>query len=289
VTHAPHHPHPRPATPAPGPPHRDARALPTWAARLPWLLAGGGVLTQITFPLTGGGTYALTVAAVVLLAASALTHALTRGVGTATALVVVVGGGAFAAEAIGLWTAFPFGAYDYTGTLGPEAAGVPLLVPLAWIMMAWPALLAARHLLDRLLTRRPRWLTVVVAAWALTAWDVFLDPQMVDAGHWAWDNPTPALPGVPGIPVTNFVGWLVVSLVITLVLDPLAGDAPDSPDGAPLAVFCWTYLSSVMANAVFFGRPWVALVGALVMGVVAVPLLVVLVREHRHRRPGEPW
>ena len=32
-------------------------------------------------------------------------------------------------------------------------------------------------------------------------WDLFLDPQMVDAGHWTWRDPTPALPGVPGIPV----------------------------------------------------------------------------------------
>ena len=247
----------------------------TWVRWVPWVLAGAGILSQIAFPLTGGGTYALTVSAVAFLAASALAHAvITRGVLAGVALVVVAGGGAFVLEAVGLATGYPFGAYDYTGTLGVEALGVPLLVPLAWIMMAWPALAVAR----RLTRGRPRWTTPVVAAWALTAWDVFLDPQMVDAGHWYWLNPTPALPGVPGIPITNFLGWLVVSYLIGLVLDRLVADGPD---GVPVTVFVWTFLSSVMANAVFFGRPSVALVGALVMGVVGVPLIVGLVRERR--------
>ena len=49
----------------------------------------------------------------------------------------------------------------------------------------------------------------------------------------------------------------------------------------PLTVYLWTYFSSVMANALFFGRPPVALVGALVMGVVAVPLARRLLRERR--------
>ena len=37
-------------------------------------------------------------------------------------------------------------------------------------------------------------------------WDLFLDPQMVAAGHWTWLDPDPALPGVPGVPLTNYAG-----------------------------------------------------------------------------------
>ena len=54
-------------------------------------------------------------------------------------------------------------------------------------------------------------------------------------------------------------------------------------DGVPVTVYTWTYLSSVMANAVFFGRPWVSLLGAVLMGVVAVPLGVHLLRALRRR------
>jgi putative membrane protein len=39
------------------------------------------------------------------------------------------------------------------------------------------------------------------------------------------------------------------------------------------------YVSSVLANAVFLGRPWVALIGGIVMGLVAVPLAYSLARD----------
>ena len=47
---------------------------------------------------------------------------------------------------------------------------------------------------------------VAVGALALASWDLFLDPQMVDAGHWRWADPLPALPGVH---CTKWVGGLV--------------------------------------------------------------------------------
>ena len=49
-----------------------------------------------------------------------------------------------AKESIGVATGYPFGQYHYTGTLGPAVLGVPVLVPLAWVMMAYPCLLAGR-------------------------------------------------------------------------------------------------------------------------------------------------
>ena len=281
------------------------RAVPQRAPRaVPWVLAAAGVLSQIAFPLTGGGTLGLTVASVVLLASAAVADAAVRfGPAVAAGLLAGVGGLGLVAEAVGVRTGYPFGEYAYTGTLGTEVADVPVLVPLAWVMMAWPALAVAR----RLVGARGRAATALVGAGALTAWDVFLDPQMVDAGHWAWADPTPALPGVAGIPLTNFAGWLLVSLVVVALLDRLvplpaepARPGPDRPgpdrpgpdrpgrrrgrpasDAVPLTVYLWTYASSVMAHAVFFGRPPVALVGAVLMGLVAWPLVVTLRRERR--------
>ena len=84
------------------------------------------------------------------------------------------GGGGLAAEAVGVRTGLPVRRLPYAGTLGPEVLDVPLVVPLAWTMMAYPVLLAARRL-----TRR--WAPLVGGS-ALAAWDVFLDPQMVGDG-----------------------------------------------------------------------------------------------------------
>jgi uncharacterized membrane protein len=243
-----------------------------------WALGAGGVVAQMVFPFTDGGTVALTVASVVLLAAAAVLHAAaTRGPRSAAALVAVAAGGGLLAEAVGVRWGVPFGDYDYTGTLGLELLGVPVLVPLAWAMMAYPALLVGRVLAGA----RGRLATAAVAAWTLTAWDVFLDPQMVDAGHWRWEHPTPALPGVEGIPLTNFAGWLAVSFAMSLVLDRLVSRRPIGDDLLPLSVVVWTYASSVLAHAVFFGRPPVAVAGGVLMGLTVVPLVVLLVRRRR--------
>ncbi|WP_211357102.1 carotenoid biosynthesis protein [Nocardioides rubriscoriae] len=243
----------------------------SWPRAVVVALAAAAVLVQMAFPFTDGGTLAMTAASVLLLAGAAIGHALvTHGVRAAAALVLVAGGGGLLVEVVGVRTGVPFGAYSYAGTLGPQVAGVPVLVPLAWVMMTWPAL----HV-GRLLGGGHRVRTAVVGAWALVSWDVFLDPQMVDDGHWTWADPHPALPGVEGIPLTNFAGWLLVSLLLCAVLDRVVGRARPVPVGLarlPLAVYLWTYASSVLAHAAFFGRPSVAVVGSVVMGVVAVPV-----------------
>ncbi|MBK9747058.1 MAG: carotenoid biosynthesis protein [Chloroflexi bacterium] len=51
---------------------------------------------------------------------------------------------AWLTEFIGHTTGFPFGSYDYTPRLQPQVGGVPLLIPLAWLMMLPPAWAMAR-------------------------------------------------------------------------------------------------------------------------------------------------
>jgi putative membrane protein len=231
-----------------------------------WALVGAAVLVQIVYPLMpDSARTATTVLSVVVFAAASLGDAMrVHGARGAVTLVSVAGGGGLLVEAVGVRTGVPFGEYAYTGTLGPEVAGVPAVVPLAWMMMAWPAVVVGRTLASS-----PLGVTAWGAA-ALAAWDVFLDPQMVAAGHWAWSDPDPALPLVPGIPLTNYAGWALASLVIVgglhTVLRPTAG-----PSAPAAALYLWVYGSSVLGHLAFFGLPGSALVGGLVMGVVAVP------------------
>lgn len=245
--------------------------------RFTWLLVASAVLVQIVYPLIpDGARTAVTVASVVVFAtASVADCARLHGVRGAVTLLVVAGGGGLVAEAVGVRTGLPFGEYTYTGTLGPEILDVPVVVPLAWAMMAWPALVVGRAL-----ARRAVSVTLVGAA-ALATWDVFLDPQMVDAGQWRWADPEPALPLVPGIPLTNYGGWVLVALVLVGLLHLLVDDprpANRVPSGPAAALYLWTYGSSVLAHAVFFGLPGSALVGALLMGAVAVPFALVVGR-----------
>ncbi|WP_407651413.1 carotenoid biosynthesis protein [Actinoplanes sandaracinus] len=250
--------------------------------RLPWIVLGGLVLAQICYPLTDGEARAgLTVATVLIGVALSVGHALLdRGSRAAAALVGTAMLGGFAVEAIGVATGFPFGVYHYSGQLGPKLLGVPLIIPLAWTWMAWPAWLAA------LRVARGRFARVAVAACGLAAWDLFLDPQMVAEGYWLWRDPVPALPGVPGIPIGNYLGWLGFALLLMAALSAAAGRAARAPgpgDAPMLALWLWTYASSVLAHAVFLGLPASAAWGGVLMGAAVLPLLPRL-RRARHQR-----
>ncbi len=235
--------------------------------RLPWLLAGATVLLQVAYPLVHGHRRdVLTVATVIAFFLASTSHALLhRGPVWTAAFIGITAGTGLVAEAVGTATGVPFGSYDYADSLGIELLGVPLVVPLAWTMFAYPSLLVGQRL------ARSRLPAALLGGVALASWDLFLDPQMVAAGHWRWHDVELALPGVRGIPVSNFLGWLLVAVLMVGALQLLPRRTGD--DRQPAALFGWTYASSVLANAVFFGRPAVALIGGVGMGLVAVPYL----------------
>lgn len=250
-------------------------ACPTLA----WSAAGAGIAGQIAYPLcdtatrttlTGATVTAFFVATV---AALCSTVGVRRGVGVAAIACCL----AWGVELIGLRTGLPFGRYSYTGSLRPTIGGVPVIVPLAWTALG----LAALHLGRRLAAPR-RLAVALVGGGALASWDLFLDPQMVADGQWRWHSPHWTVPGVPGIPVGNFAGWLVVAVLLIGILDRLVpADQPkygrSQPIGGSTAagvfatVYLWTYASEVLAGIAFFHRPSVALVGGLVMGAFAIP------------------
>lgn len=239
--------------------------------RWPWAVLAALVLLQIGYPLTSGSARAgLVMVTVVVGFGLSVGHAVvTRGPRAAALLVVVTCLGGLATEALGVASGFPFGDYDYGAALGPAVFGVPWVIPLAWTWMAWPAWLAAGVLV------RSRAARVLVAGAGLAAWDLFLDPQMVAERYWTWSGSFTGLPGVPEIPAQNYVGWLAVAVLMMVFLPA----APERDDGPMHALYLWTYLSSILAHAVFLGLPWSALWGGLGMGLVAVPLGVRLWRR----------
>ncbi len=234
-----------------------------WARRAPVALGAATVLAQIVYPLVSGAARdRLTVVAVLLFAAASVAHALVwRGPAWTATLVAVTAGGGLLVEAVGVHTGIPFGAYAYTGSLGWKLSGVPVVIPLAWTMMAYPALLVGREISPHPV-KGP-----LVAGAALASWDLFLDPQMVDAGHWVWAPGNG--PALMGVPVSNFAGWLLVSvLMMALLWRALPLARPERDDWVPYALYLWTYGSSVLAHAAFFGLPGSALAGGVGMGAV---------------------
>lgn len=178
-------------------------------------------------------------------------------VGAAASITAV---GTTAIERIGTSTGLPFGRYAYTSALRPQVAHVPAIVPLAWFAMGLPAREAAHAALGDRSTRASR---IVLGSAALTAWDLFLDPQMVGEGYWVW-----ARRGIyRGIPVSNFVGWFLTGLAVMAVLEaalPPGDDAVDA-DGPLVAEYGFMAAMETIGFAKYFRDPLVALVGGLAM------------------------
>ena len=92
----------------------------------------------------------------------------------------------WAYEQAGVATGLVYGKYHYTAVLGPKLGHVPVLIPLAWFAMIYPAYVIARLLVDDAAQagsgnwRRHLW-RAAIAGMVMTAWDLVMDPNLVQA------------------------------------------------------------------------------------------------------------
>lgn len=125
-----------------------------------------------------------------------------------------------AAELAGVRTGLVFGRYVYTDALGPKVfSDVPYVIPLAWFMMVYPAYVIASLALDGQPIAKGGRLGrlcffAIVAGLIMSAWDLTLDPYMVDVPKaWVWEDGGPYF----GIPFHNYVGWVLTTSLVFLV------------------------------------------------------------------------
>lgn len=201
-----------------------------------------------------------------------------RRAGLANASTVIATG---AVERIGTRTGVPFGRYGYSQALQPQVAHVPVIVPLAWFGMGLPAREAAHAALGDRSTPATR---IALGSAAMTAWDLFLDPQMVGEGYWAWARRG----AYRGIPLSNFAGWFATGLAIMALFEialPPEGreSAPThTPAGADVRLagqYGYMSFMQTLGFARFFRDPVVAAVGGLGMLPIAAAAATQLVRR----------
>ncbi len=168
---------------------------------------------------------------------------------------VIVALFAWLLEFIGSSTGFPFGDYTYTAALQPQIGHVPLLIPLAWFMM----LPVAWAVAELIVGRGNRLRFVLVSALAFTAWDLFLDPQMVGWGYWIWHEPS----GYFGIPWSNYLGWLLGAMLMTVVVAPRNLGRVHLP---LLLIYTLTWFLESFGLIFFWGQIGPGVVGLLAMG-----------------------
>ncbi len=176
-------------------------------------------------------------------------------------------------ELLGTLTGFPFGEYHYTDVLGPKLFGhVPIVIPLTWFLMMYPAYLIANLISESKPVVEARgWLQIawlsLLAAVAMTAWDLTLDPYMVTYEKaWVWEQGGQYL----GIPFQNYFGWVLTIFVVFVIYRSLERRIEWQPLG-----HCpkWMVLLPLLTYAlmsigdVLFGQPVeIILISPFVMG-----------------------
>ncbi|WP_232701475.1 carotenoid biosynthesis protein [Halobacterium wangiae] len=146
---------------------------------------------------TSSRTFAATTVA---LGVVALAHALLTW--PLEAVVALFGGGAvvaFVAEAV----VINLGMLEHH--VGPKLLGVPLYVLFGWTGAVYVAFRVA-------LLASDGWAAVALGAVLATAYDVLVDHQGVENGHWTYTDDLSG-PRRRGVPWWNFAGWLVISAV----------------------------------------------------------------------------
>ncbi|WP_292319928.1 carotenoid biosynthesis protein [Caldisphaera sp.] len=99
-------------------------------------------------------------------------------------------------EFIGVHYGIPFGKYYYTEGLGPKILGVPIFIPLLWSSLGFYSLAATNSYL--------------LASLAMVIIDLTFDPLLSQKVKlWIWQSPGQYF----GVPITNFIGWFIVSAV----------------------------------------------------------------------------
>lgn len=232
------------------------------------ILMAIAILLQITYPLVHGDFLRyITILTVYSGALVMLTHSfLSYGFRYFATYLLITFFFALIVEQIGSRTGWPFGNYVYDASLGIQIAGVPLVVPFAWIMLTHPILIAARRI-------APHWVFLYGGA-GLMAWDLFLDPQMVSAHRWTWTVTGPHVPFQPEIPLSNAAGWLFAGMGLIAILHfalPKERRKVGASSTIPDIFLGWTLFSGIVGNLFFFHRPGVALIGGLVFGALLAP------------------
>lgn len=146
--------------------------------------------------------------------ASAFAHAsLTYGWKDALAFLAICLVIAFSIENIGVATGLPFGRYHFEVGAGlPHIGAIPIIVGPLWFGMGYFSWIVAETLLGGAGRRLDEWFDMIslpiVAAFAMTQWDLVMDPPASTiAKAWIWHDGGADF----GVPLSNYLGWFLTS------------------------------------------------------------------------------
>ena len=190
-------------------------------------------------------------------------------------------------EQVGVATGLVYGAYHYTDALGPKLGHVPFLIPIAWFMMIYPSYIVANLIAEGRPTGsrgslgRIAWLAFL-SGLVMTAWDLVVDPSLSDPVHraWVWEQGGPYF----GVPVQNFVGWLLTTFTVYLcyrLIERRVSPRPAGPVTVAVAAMPVAAYGAMMLSNMIPGEPDALVVIALFA--MGLPLIAAIEQLWYHQ------
>ena len=120
-------------------------------------------------------------------------------------------------EIVGEKTGIIFGGkykYNLELTPGPSLFGIPIVIPIAWVMLTYMSYnlfcFLGSYSLDQIINNNTKLFIIPCIMMVLV--DSVLDPIAVDEKRWEWNNKGPYY----GVPLLNFFGWFMNCFIIWL-------------------------------------------------------------------------
>jgi putative membrane protein len=135
-------------------------------------------------------------------------------------------------------------------------------------MIAHPILCVARRVTKN-------WV-FLYGGFGMMAYDLFLDPQMVNGGRWTWEVTGAHVPFTPEIPLSNTFGWLLSGMALIAMLHLALPRERRKQSASYTAVdffLIWTWFGGIVSNLFFFDRPGIAFLFGSVFGAFLAPYL----------------
>lgn len=242
-----------------------------------FLLVLVALLVQLRLPGKPGWPEAVLVLAATAATLTSLSRQLPgQNVLLAAIVIAFIGG---VVHGVGAATGIPFGPFTYTDAAGPRIFDtLAWPIPLVWIVAVLNSRGVARMMLRpwRKLPTYGFWLIGITAALTVL-FDAALEPfAVVVKRYWLWS--ATKLPFAwYGVPLTNFLGWLVTVLLMLAFVTPVLIDKRPRPikrpaDYHPLVV--WLLAMGLFATGTATRHQWTAAGFCIAVGLAAMTFAI---------------